>query len=135
VECDNYKLTELEYTGTYNNQKCKKCDDTKSELDSNGKCLKCIKGWTLNGKGDACECKNYINKKDGSCQTCQEINPGCTKCSGIYGKCEKCDTRKGDLDSNNKCVTCNSKNGWTLNTKKDECICLKTINKRDSWKC
>lgn len=49
----------------------------------------------------------------------------CDQCT-TEGKCDNCDLRIATLDDKGQCLNC--QNGWTLNDKKNECICNKIIN-------
>ena len=108
-----------------------------ASADSNGKCLKCKNGYTLNYKRDQCHCINFVNKNDNlKCQTCEEVNLNCLWCDkkDPHGKCKLCDERIADLDEDTgRCTIC--KNGYTLNENKDACICTNFVNSANADKC
>ena len=64
--------------------RCKECYKNVAELDSSGKCTKCIAPWqpvTTADGSQKCQCNAHINVKAGmKCQTCADLIPGCVEC-------------------------------------------------------
>ena len=86
---------------------CSQLHDGCSSCNSNGICIKCLKGFNINGT----EClKNHEecgkNKYGLDCKTCKEIDSNCEKCSksGFCLKCEKGYYLSG-IDEDSKCIT------------------------------